>query len=285
MAAAAAAAATAAPPPPLPPRDASGRAHAMTTAAEVEELRRLVQRERQLLEEERQRALQRTPHIESAIHQVQELEKKTLEVMKAVGVERTHLFRAEFRLEAHRIHLLQQLRLIFPIKVIPVDSPAQYPQHHYTISGVPLPYDVHDLAITDEQVSTALGFLCHFVALTSKYLAVPLRYGIVCKWSRSAILFDECGRHRRGHGAAEHSSHAAARVSSSKVVYPLFRERGVIAPEQLGYGWTLLERDVDCLLRTRRVDGRPEWHALAKMDRLLTWAIEGQDPHFRGNAG
>ena len=167
------------------------------------------------------------------------------------------------------------------------DHLAQYPQHHYTISGVPLPYDVHDPAITDEQVSTALGFLCHLVALTSKYLAVPLRYSIVCKWSRSAILFDEGSRRRRVPGAAEHGGPAAAvrAASASKVVYPLFRERGVIAPEQLEFGWTLLGRDVDCLLRTRRVDGRSEWHALAKMDRLLTHAIEGEDPSFRGNAG
>lgn len=185
---------------------------------------------------------------------------------------RINAFRSEFRLEAHSIHLLQQLQLIFPIKLVPVRisaNPPNYPQHQHAIAGLPIPDDIHNLAATDDQVSTALGFLCHFVLLTSKYLAVPLRYTVVCKWSRSAILFDQ----------------GSIRGSASKVVYPLFRERGVIDREQLDYGLMLLERNVDCLLRTRSVEFRREWNVLAKMDKLLTQVIEGEDPSFLGNAG
>ena len=63
-------------------------------------------------------------------------------------------------------------------------------------------------------------------------------------------------------------------------MYPLFRERGVIDREQLDYGLMLLERDVNCLLRTRNVQFRSEWNVLAKMDKLLMHVIEGDDPSF-----
>mmetsp|Transcript_34731 Transcript_34731/g.64180 ORF Transcript_34731/g.64180 Transcript_34731/m.64180 type:complete len:328 (-) Transcript_34731:112-1095(-) len=255
-----------------------------TTKEEVEELRRLVWMEQQLLEEEQRRIVQGTYNLKSTIQQVQQLEMKTLEVMKSVGAERTHLFRSEFRLEAHRIHLLQQLQLIFPIKLVTIhvsaNPPDDYPQHQYTIAGLPLPEDVHTLAITDDQVSTSLGFLCHFVALVSKYLAIPLRYAVVCKWSRSAILFDSSISIRGNNSASSSSS-----PSGGKVVYPLFRERGAIDREQLDFGLVLLERNVGCLLRTRGVEFRQTWNVLAKMDKLLMQVIEGEDPSFGGNAG
>ena len=105
--------------------------------------------------------------------------------------------------------------------------PPNSPQQQHTIAGLSIPDDIHNLAVTDDRVSTALGFLYHFVLLTSKYLAVPLRYTIVCKWSRSAILFEQ----------------GSIRGSASKVVYPLFQERGVIDWEHLDYGLVLLERN------------------------------------------
>jgi len=244
-----------------------------TTEDEVEELRRLVREEQQLLEEEMQLIVQWRNHLRSTIQRVQQLENETIEIMSAVGAERTNLFRSEFRLDAHRIHLLQQLQLIFPVKLAAVhvtaNPPDDYPQHQYTIAGLPLPEDIHNLTVTDDEVSTALGFLCHFISLTSKYLAIPLRYTVVCKWSRSAILFDQ----GRDGGNA------------SKVVHPLFRERGVIDREQLDYGLMLLERNVNCLLHTKEVEFRPGWNILAKMDRLLMQVIEGADPSFGGNAG
>ena len=71
----------------------------------------------------------------------------------------------------------------------------------------------------------------------------------------------------------------------SKVVYPLFRERGVIDREQLDYGLMLLERNVNCLLTMRKIEFRPEWNALAKMDKLFTQVIDGEEPSFGGTAG
>lgn len=67
------------------------------------------------------------------------------------------------------------------------------------------------------------------------------------------------------------------------MVYPLFRER-VVERQQLDHGLFLLERDVDCLLRTRNVDYRRDWNLLAKMDRLLGLLVQGEDPAFANNA-
>ena len=48
----------------------------------------------------------------------------------------------------------------------------------------------------------------------------------------------------------------------------------------MDYGLMLLERDVNCLLRTRNVQFLSEWNVLAKMDKLLMHVIEGDDPSF-----
>lgn len=203
------------------------------------------------------------------MQQVHQLENETLEIMRAVGVEKSNLFTSEFRLEAHRIHLLQHLQLIFPIKLVPINisvNPPHLPQHQYTIAGLPIPDDIHSPTSTDDQVSTALGFLCHLVSLTSKYLAIPLRYTLVCKFSRSAVLFDQGRDRTNGNG------------KMSRVVYPLFRERGVIDREQLDYGLLLLGRNVDCLLHTRQITIHPAMNILAKIDKLIEKIVEGDRP-------
>ena len=151
-------------------------------------------------------------------------------------------------------------------------NPPNYPHHQYTIASLPIPDDIHNPTVTDDQVSTALGFVCHLVSLTSKYLGIPLRYTLVCKFSRSAVLFDQPARRNI---TTDHGNNGN---TSSKVVYPLFRERGVIDKEQLDYGLMLLERNVHCMLRVRKVDYGPEWNVLAKMDKLLMQVIEGEDP-------
>ena len=259
------------------------------------------------------------------MQQVQRLENETLEIARAVGAERyvspsmfctrhiifmeylphvmrlpssccttpqlrTNLFRSECRLEARRIHRLQHLRLIFPIRLVPVvgvgtsSSSVNHPpntnntlshrQHQHTIAGIPLPNDVHGPAVTDDQVSTALGFLCHLVALTSKYLAIPTRFPLVCKFSRSAVVFGHVGGGGGGGGTGNVDG-------GERAVYPLFRERGVDR-EQLDYGMILLGRNVDCLLGARGVEFDQGWNALATVDRLLAHVIEGEDPSLAG---
>jgi hypothetical protein len=185
-------------------------------------------------------------------------------------IPRVNLFRTRVCLEAHRAHLLNQLKLIFPIKVVLVDAQLEdaksTPVHHeFTIAGIPLPDDVHHPSISDDQISIALGFTCHLIALTSKYLDVPLRFKIVCKYSRSAIIDD-------GGGAG--LNHNQNKVTA--VVYPLFRERGVVDREQLDQGLMLLIRNVESLLRIRQVYFQEDWNILVKLDRLCSSITDGK---------
>jgi hypothetical protein len=131
-----------------------------------------------------------------------------------------------------------------------------------------LPDDIHHPAISDDQISTALGFTCHLMALLSKYLCIPLRYRLVCKFSRSAII-DEGGS---GGGNLNNLL-----SKSTAAVYPLFRERGVVDREQLDHGLMLLSRNADTLLSVRQVDFREEWNVLAKLYRLMNSIINGKE--------
>ena len=229
--------------------------------------------------------------LKLVIERVQQLENETTEIMNKANAERydncrvimillaalqsiiiswdylirVDIFKASVRLETHSCHLLKQLRLIFPIKLVRLSADAHGAaanpsQHQFTVAGIPLPDDIHHPATSDDQVSTALGFTCHLMTLISKYLDIPMRYKIVCKFSRSVIL-DE-GR---------------VGIRSTVAAYPLFRERGVVDREQLDYGLVLLMRNVDTLLYRRQVEFRGGWNVLAKLDRLLSSLIDGKD--------
>ena len=150
------------------------------------------------------------------------------------------------------MHLLRQLLAIFPIEMVPSQTQnSAEPSHHYVIANLPLPKDIHSQSVTDEQISTALGFTCHALSLTSKYLAIPLRYQMVCKFSRSAIFSDQ----------------------GTRAVYPLFRERGVIDRQQLDYGVLLLERNIQCLFNTRNLSFNPHHCLLEKLKGFLETLI------------
>lgn len=97
-----------------------------------------------------------------------------------------------------------------------------------------------------------------------------MRYPIVCKFSRSAILDNEQRRIISGNGNGHKTTYA---------VYPLFRER-VVEREQLDRGCELLNRNVDCLLEMRNVEYRKDWNVLAKMDCLIMKLVEGEDMAF-----
>jgi len=251
---------------------------------EVDELRRLVQKEQILLEQEQLLVLEETTRLKAIMSQVEQLHGEIEEINRAFGIERVHIFRSNFRLEAHRISLLQQLQFVFPIKLIPIDIPQNISSFassanvsttnrtvpQYTIAGVPLPNDVHSPSVADDQVSSALGFTCHMVALTSKYLGISMRYPIVCKFSRSAILDNEQRRIISGNGNGHKTTYA---------VYPLFRER-VVEREQLDRGCELLNRNVECLLKMRNVEFRKDWNVLAKIDCLMIQLVEGEDIAF-----
>ena len=232
--------------------------------SEIEELKRLVHHERQLLEQERNQIKEETNHLTLIMEQMQQLDQESTQVMKTVGVESTDLYRAEFRLEAHRIRLLKQLQSILPIRVMSVNitvNPPQYPQHQYTVAGIPLPDDIHSVSVSDDQISTSIGFLCYLVSLTSKYLAISPRYKMVCRFSRSAIIDDQAG--------------LLSIHNKPSTVYPLFRERGAVDKEQLDHGFALLVRNIECLLQMRNVEFHYGWNALAKMEKLFMHVVDG----------
>ena len=230
---------------------------------EIDTLRQLVYRERKLLEQEQHLINEETDRLKFIVTQVQQLEQETNNIMKMTGVENSDLFRAEFRLEAHRIRLLKQLQLILPIRVMSINiavNPPQYPQHQYTIASIPLPDDIHAVSVSDDQVSTSIGLLCYLVSLASKYLAITPRYKMICRFSRSAIV-DQGG--------------AVSINNKPSTVYPLFRERGAVDKEQLDHGFVLLVKNIECLLQMRQVEYHHGWNALAKMEKLLMHVVDG----------
>jgi len=86
---------------------------------------------------------------------------------------------------AKQLSLLSELRALYPIEEIVPEKGGRT----YTIRGLHLPS--RDLAaVPEEQLSTALGYVCHLVQLTAKYLAVPLRYTPAYCASRSAMRDD-----------------------------------------------------------------------------------------------
>lgn len=98
------------------------------------------------------------------------------------------------------------------------------------------------------------------MVLISKYLDIPMRYRIVCKFSRSVIIDEDRGG-----------------MKVSVLAYPLFRERGVVDREQLDHGLILLTRNTDTLLRRSQIEYRDGWNVLAKLDRLLSSLVEGKE--------
>lgn len=124
---------------------------------------------------------------------------------------------------------------------------AVYPIHckadeHYFIRGAELPRDIYSGEVDEDEVSAALGFVCHSMVMLSKYLSIPLRYRMVCNSSRSAIQED---------GAQ---------------ILPLFMSR-VVERDQLGRGLSLLHRNLECLLKTRDV-ATDQSHILGKLQKL-----------------
>ena len=132
---------------------------------------------------------------------------------------------------------MKDLREIYPIQSLP--------HERYAIRGLELPSDMN---FVDDHVSSALGFTCHLVYMSSKYLSIPLRYRLICNASRSAIFDDD-------------------------IVYPLFRTN--TERPQFDRAVYLLEKNIECLLKVRGVQYLPRAHLLAKLDRLFTQTTEG----------
>jgi hypothetical protein len=150
---------------------------------------------------------------------------------------------SEFYLEARRVKLLKDLRNIYPISIVPSEE-------RYAIRDLRIPLDIHSGTVSEDELSAALGFLSHLVALLGKYLSVKLRYRVFPNSSRSAIQED---------GAT---------------VYPLFQAR-VVERDQLDYGVLLLQRNVECILKTRDKTYLHQEHLLINVKRLFDTIVDG----------
>ncbi|GBG32696.1 UV radiation resistance associated protein [Hondaea fermentalgiana] len=95
---------------------------------------------------------------------------------EAEQVARRALAKERILTRVHRISILRALLRIYPLQERNTDAGVWV----YTIRGMQVPATPMDPALLgsyeEEQVSTALGYLAHFVSLLSKYVDIPLRY-------------------------------------------------------------------------------------------------------------
>eukprot|EP00474_Spongospora_subterranea_P008181 CRZ08639.1 hypothetical protein [Spongospora subterranea] len=89
------------------------------------------------------------------------------------------------RLETRRAKLLYQLQLMYPIAIPTKGSLA--PTQSYSIRDIHLAAADPYALVDDDTVSCALGYCCHLVLMVAKYMAIPLRYRIIYRCSRSLI--------------------------------------------------------------------------------------------------
>lgn len=167
-------------------------------------------------------------------------------VHKATREEEVECQRLELHLEAQRIRLIKELRQIYPV------AGSDGIPRVWRIRGLVLPPDL--FSVGEDDLSAVLGFLCHVVALLSRYLSVPLRYRLYCNSSRSAVQDD------RG------------------TVFPLFQARPV-EREQVEAGVILLKRNVECIGLSRGIrwgsGEKPVLHILEKVKTIYENVING----------
>jgi hypothetical protein len=205
-------------------------------------LERVIREEQAALEQETADLQRSKAALQEGTAQVQTMQDQTDQVQQALQEEDLEAQRVEFLLEAQRIKLFRELRTIFPVTVT-LDQ-------RYLILGLEIPSDLYAGTVSEEEVSAALGYLAHLVAMMSKYLAIPLRYRLHCNSSRSAIQDDR----------------AAA--------FPLFQGR-TVERGQLEYGVRLLDRNVECICRMKGIRLPAKARVLAKVKRVYEYVIDG----------
>ena len=76
------------------------------------------------------------------------------------------------------LHHLSQIYPIAPPRTALKSSQSQHPLMCFTIRGLRLPNNFNNIltSFEEEQVSTALGYVCHLILMLSKYLEVPEQF-------------------------------------------------------------------------------------------------------------
>lgn len=213
--------------------------------AEQQELGRLILLEEAAIAEEEQSLQREKSELRTFMGKASEVE-ANMAVLGGIIQDEMELCRKfEFFLEAKRLKILRDLRRIYPILI-------SQEEERYCIRNLRIPADIYGGGVAEEELSAALGFLCHLISLVSKYLSVPLRYRVFCNSSRSAIQDD------------------------TATIFPLFQARAV-ERDQLGHGVLLLHRNVECILKTRDIDFQSQEHILVKSKLLFDTTVDGID--------
>ena len=214
-----------------------------TLRSENDAMTVLIEQEQALLEYETKLLTEDKDELRVLVGDIQNFEKETQDIQqhtsRVLGEQR--LF--DTAIEGQRIKLLKQLRAIYPIQCVP--------EQHYVIRGIELPPDLHVGLVTEDEISAALGYICHSLVMMSKYLSIPLRYRIVCNSSRSAIQED------------------------GTTILPLFQSR-VVERYFLDRGMFLLDRNVESIAKSCNVKCGGTAHILAKMKRIYDKIVDGR---------
>mmetsp|Transcript_22116 Transcript_22116/g.28641 ORF Transcript_22116/g.28641 Transcript_22116/m.28641 type:complete len:208 (-) Transcript_22116:70-693(-) len=141
-----------------------------------------------------------------------------------------------------QLNCLQRLKEIYPITVL---------GDYDVICGLGCPHDLVNL--DDEQLSAALGYICHLTILLAKYLMVNLRYQLSFHASRS-LVYD-----------------SLSAADGTVLIYPLFRKE--VDRRKFEIGMQFLQANIQQLLWVRGVPPT-NGSMLADLKRLYDLEID-----------
>jgi len=210
---------------------------------------KLLEDDKKYVEEKRANLLPKIRFLQKA--QISLLASKQLleENKITLSEDRNVLQKSENDILSHRWNLITQLKIIFPISQS-TDGKS------FSINGFRLP-NSDFTGCDEEQIATALGFICHVVYMVAKYLEVPLRYPMIPMCSRSIIRDD------------------ISQQSSPK--FPLY-SRGVDRT-RFEYAVFLLNKNVEQLVNSYNLDVITLRHTLPNLQILLS-NQDVQNPNF-----
>ena len=157
----------------------------------------------------------------TSIPRCEELWETIDEINKTSSTTKSECLRTEFMLEARRLKLLAELQAVYPIDRLPSDE--------FAVRGLEVPVDVSSSTLSDEKLSTALGYIAHLVLLTAKFMGLTLRYSPLVQGSRSMMC-------------------DSANNNTSTGILPLFRRGAEKDKFDRAVMW--LERDVQQILKS-----------------------------------
>ncbi|KDO18388.1 hypothetical protein SPRG_16251 [Saprolegnia parasitica CBS 223.65] len=189
---------------------------------EVDERKQAQSRVKSVVKVEKQ-LLQLDERIPRTLVHLLDIHNKASDERSGIWERRTEVLKVAHKIRSKQAHLVVQLHDIYPISYVGAGE--------YCIGGIKfMNADVAN-GKDDEMLSTALGYIAHFVFMLAKYLDVNLRYTIVHCSSRSFMRDD---------------------VNDPNIEYPLFK-RGV-EKDRFEKACVFLKKDVEQLMQARGLE-------------------------------